>query len=276
MRSFRSRAIAWNPRACLAQEPAGLALARLLARRLCGPDQRDERRAPDKRCPGDEHHTAGAPEGEERARDRRPGEGADALDRAADDVRGGQLLRCSRERGEKRRFGGQERRAEDRGQGGERVDEPLRAAGHRDHAGGADRGGTAEVRADEKRHAWQPVGEGRRERRGERRRDRPDERDDSDPFRPVRLVRVDGERDAVRPQSHHRPEAGELDPAEVRVAEVAPEGAGRLTETRAETAHLGRESQRALQIGRKVGRFHPSTPSREVNRAPRKRTKEGT
>ena len=55
----------------------------------------------------------------------------------------------ARELREERRLGREERGAEDRGDAGERVDEPLRPAGEGDRAGGADRGGAAEVR-------WRP------------------------------------------------------------------------------------------------------------------------
>jgi hypothetical protein len=121
-------------------------------------DRRDERCSPDEGRRADDHHGSRDPEREECSRDRRSGEGADAVDRAADDVRGGEFLGCSGELGEQGGLGREEGGPEDRCQPGERVHDPRRATGQRDDPCAPDRRAAPEVRHRHERHAREAVG----------------------------------------------------------------------------------------------------------------------
>ena len=144
------------------------------------------------------------------------------------------------------------RSSEDRGEPGERVDGPRGAVGERDRAGSSDHRRPAEVRRRHHRDAREPVGKGAEERRADRCRDRADEGDDPDRLRTALLVGIDRDGDAVRPLPDDGADAGELQPPELRVGEVAPERARRLGQLLPQPAHSRRASQHPRCISRRT------------------------
>ena len=198
-------------------------------------------------------HDRGAAHGEQQPAERRPEERADTLERARGDVRRRQLGRRGDERRQQRGLRGTEDRAGCARERDEPVDDWRRPVRRDDERGRGHEHESHDVRDDHDRDAWEAVDERRRERRGERRGEQPDQADEPDRGRAALVVRVDAERDEVRPVAEDRADPGELQPAQRGARQHRAEGAERGARA---TLALG---GRPLRPGRSChGLAHPT------------------
>ena len=190
----------------------------------------------------DGHHGEHAPrpaDGQQQAGQGWCSEDADALDPAGDDVRRRQLLRCARERGHEhglRRAGGRHRDSRERG---ECVRRECRAVCQQHYRRGSHCEGLRRIGAGQHPRRPAAVGERCRERREEHRRDELRERDEPGCGRAAAAIGVDQHGDPDAPFGGVEAEEGQLDAAQLRVAQDAADDPRNL----ARVAHRARRSR---------------------------------